>query len=75
MRKISYVFLIVAACILIPLAVIAAAGDRTSVTTTTCSGDYCVETMTIYEKRFDGSLVVISTQTRTFRKTSAPPLT
>lgn len=75
MRKLLGVGLAVVLCVLVPIVVIAAAGDRTSVTTTTCSGDYCVETMTIYEERFDGSLVVISTRTRTFQKTRNPPLT
>lgn len=68
--------IMIVAIAVVPVIVVAAAGDTTIVTTTNCNRDYCVETQTVYEERFDGSLVIIRTHSRTFpREKNAKPIT
>jgi hypothetical protein len=49
---------------------LAAPGDRTVVTTTSCSGDFCVETRTIYEEIWGNGFVIISTTSRTYQRSN-----
>jgi hypothetical protein len=50
---------------------LAAPGDRTVVTTTSCSGNFCVETQTIYEETWANGFVIISSTSRTYQRSNA----
>lgn len=64
-------FLFAAACGAASFFAIASAGDRTVVTTTSCSGNYCVETQTVYEETWANGFVIISTTSRTYQRSNS----